>query len=401
MFPEPGAPAVILEISTSGSPPAPADAARYQNKDNWQVSWRSSAADVPTPAQAGSIELDSGTQHVMIHLTGPNLPAGDGRRQFWVALFVPPPGMAAIPSVSTFTPENPPPAPGAPRPSFFAPLKGADQPDLLLNGTFLAGGNTKPIYTFQEQTSIYTAAFGRVLGFVPGFTSKVLINQGALPPNHRTRFDPDSIAAALSFWRVDNIGRGALYGLTSKVSLLGGEFSRSDPSSNIMTGFLETVVLRRVKLSKSGFFVLYPVAGLEAGRNLNHPSQLAGMAVDLSHYSAILRGVTGSDAILGMASKNRSSNVFAITGSYRLRIPATDEPLIRSAHGQTQVELTTRARHWVEVDVTYSPWQWAYLALNAKYQYGALPPLFNVVDQQVSLGFLLQAKQRHKPSLPQ
>jgi hypothetical protein len=91
-----------------------------------------------------------------------------------------------------------------------APLQSGDQPDILVSGTFLAGGNTKPIYTIQEQASLYSTGAGKIFGFAPGFTSALAINQGAQPPNNRTRLDPDSIQAALSFWRVDPIQRGVL-----------------------------------------------------------------------------------------------------------------------------------------------------------------------------------------------
>ncbi len=397
LLPQPGAAPPVLQISTTGAAPSPADAARYRDANNWRVSWRAKATDVPTPVRVSTIELDPGTQHLILHLSGDHLPAGDGRSALWTALFVPPADMAVIPTISSFTPRN---SSHPAKASFFSVPGSTDTPDVLLNGTFLAGGNTKPIYTLQEQANLYSPGPGEIWGFRPGFTSSVLINQNAQPPNNRTKLDPDSIQAALSFWRVDNINRGILYGLTTKLNPIGGEFTRTDPSSNIISSFLSTFVLRRKKLSELSFVTLYPALGLEAGHNLNHPRQLMGTPVDLSHYSGIFRGVLGSDATFGVASSDKASNVFAITGSYRVRLPATDEPFIETHHGLTTVDLTTRPRHWIEVDITYSPWQWKFLALNAKYQYGSLPPLFSLVDQQVTFGLLLQAKQTRKPALP-
>jgi hypothetical protein len=397
MFPRPGANPPILQISTTGLAPAPIDVARYRNPANWRVSWQHQSTDAPTPADLDSIDV-SPTHHLFLNLKTNRALSGDGRDMVWTALFIPPPGMVTIPSIDSYQP----PTGGSPnaKSSFLSPLNSTDQPDVLLSGTFLAGGNTKPIYTLSEQANIFSPGPGSVLGFAPGFTSAVQINQGAQPPSNRTTFDPDSIQAAFSGWRVDAINHGALYGLTTKLNLIGGEFSRSDPSSNIMTGFVSTFVLRRIRLNDSTFLALYPVLGLEAGHNLNRPSQIMGTPVDLSHYSGILRGIVGSDAIFGVASSDRTSNVFAITGSYRMRLPAMDEPFVRTIHEQTTVDLTTRARHWVEVDVTYSPPNWKYLALTAKYQFGSLPPLFTFIDQQVTLGFQFQAKQTRKPTLP-
>jgi len=397
----PGAPQPILQISTSGPAPLDADASRYRDKANWKALWQTDSDAVPTYVDVDSIELDLSTKHLIIHVSGAKLPAGDGRDDYWTAVFVPPAGMAAIPQVFSYAPRKGA-GSGGKKVTLLAPVGSSDQPDLLLNGTFLAGGGTKPIYTLHEQASLYAPSNSKwnFHGFAPGFASEVWINQGAQPPNNRTRFDPDSIRAGLSLWRVDPIESGVLYGMTTQVNLIGGEFTRSDPSSNIMSGFLTTLVLRRKRLSESAFATLYPVLGLEGGYNLNHPDELSGTAVDLSHYGGIFRGVLGADSTLGIANSDRTSNVFAITGSYRVRLPATDEPFIRTVHGDTSVDLSTRARHWLEVDITYSPWQWKYLALNAKYTYGSLPPLFSLVDHQVSFGLLLQAKQNNKQALP-
>jgi hypothetical protein len=395
MFPIRGATPVILQISGSGSAPPKEDETRYCNIANWKVLWQSDESLTPTRIDIKTIDLQFRTHHVLLHLGGDQLPPGDGRAQIWTALFNPPAGMVAVPQVFSYAP-----AKSNSAKSFFSPVGSTDQPDVLLSGTFLAGGNTKPIYTLHQQAGLYAPPPWNLLGFAPGLTSSVWINQNAQPPNNRTRLDPDSIQAGLSLWRVSAIQKGILYGATTQVNLLNGEFARSDPSSNITAGFLTSLVLKRKRLSDSGFATLYPAFGLEGGHNLNHPNQLQGAPVDLSRYGPIFRGVFGADSTIGIASPDRTANVFAITGSYRLRLPAMDEPFVQTRHEQTTAYLTTKARSWVEVSITYAPWKWKYLALNAKYEYGSLPPIFSLVDHQVSAGLLLQAKQRKKPSLP-
>jgi hypothetical protein len=89
-------------------------------------------------------------------------------------------------------------------------------------------------------------------------------------------------------------------------------------------------------------------------------------------------------------------NTFSLTGSYRVRLPAFEEPEVRTLHQVTTVDLTTKARHWVEADANYAPWSFKFLAITAKYQYGELPPLFKLVDHCFTLGLTLQASQPHK-----
>jgi hypothetical protein len=387
---------VNLNISTAGAAAGPVDQARYENTANWQVMWYARKAEIPNHVDVVSVAIGTKVQKVTLRLAG-NLPSGDPRAMIWTVLFLPPREMAAVPALLTSTQLAS--AGHGVKEHLISPLQSGDQPDVIVSGSFLAGGNTKPIYTIQEQASLY-ATEKKILGFAPGFSSSLAINQGAQPPNNRTRLDPDSIQGAFSFWRIDSIQRGPLYGMTTKVDLVNGEFARSDPSANITAGFLSTLILRRKRLSNSAFFALYPALGLEGGHNLKPPGSLQGAPVDLSHYAGIFRGVAGADAIFAIAAADRMSSLFSITGTYRVRLPVTDEPFVESLHGQTVVDLTTKARHWVEVDVIYSPPRWQFLGLTAKYQFGSLPPIFSFVDQQVSLGLLFQAKQTRKPTLP-
>jgi hypothetical protein len=144
---------------------------------------------------------------------------------------------------------------------------------------------------------------------------------------------------------------------------------------------------------------IYPVLAVEAGKNLNEPSSIASIPVDLRRYDAIFRGVLGADAMFALATADRSSDVFSLSGSYRLRLPAFDEPFVEMQHQVTVVSLTSKPRSWVQANVNYAPWRFKYLSLNARYEYGELPPLFPLVNHQFTIGFTLQAVQTGKPGL--
>jgi len=173
------------------------------------------------------------------------------------------------------------------------------------------------------------------------------------------------------------------------------EFSRTDPSSGIITKSSVVIgIMPFIPEKHKGIYsTLYPVFAVEAGHNITKPSRIAKTAVDLSCYNGILRGEAGVDQAFSVAAKANRSDLFALTTLCRVRLPAFDEPPIRTLHHTTTVLLTTRAHHWLEINADYSPWAFRYLSLNAKYQYRELPPVFNFVDHKFTIGLTLKAIQ--------
>ena len=392
-----GAQPPIVDVYTSGDAPAAADKPRYSDPNNWKIFQR--AKDGAAPVRRSVAQASFGLQVIELTLEPLAGEQDDLRKQLWTVLFLPPPDMAAVPVVQNYAPSGSL-SPGGSnnaaggscdsKSGFFCPVSGSDQPNILISGSFVAGGNTKPIYSLNEQVSLYTPE-QHVFRF--GVQTAVAINQSASPPNNRTRFDPDSLSASFSMYRSTHIKNKYLFGIVSTINPAGGEFSRSDPSANFIGSFQEKFVLTPVKLSESIYFTLYPVLGMEAGKNLSQPSKISGVAVDLTGFSAITRGVFGADATLAKMRSDYSGNLFSIQGTWRERELAFDEPDVVTHHGVTRVGLDTKPRNWIEVDFSYSPGSWQYLALTAKYQYGAQPPLFNLVDSLATIGISFQAKQ--------
>jgi hypothetical protein len=410
-----------LDVNYTGT--FPADPSAYLSKDAWRVWVKRPNAANPEELEVTAVEkivsANFTINKLRLTLSG-DIPAGnDVVTSAWHALFNPSKasGIEGLSFDSTVNAviERPPNqgatrakpscdnTPPAPTPYFCAPAQGAPA-DVSLNGSFLAGGGTKPIYTFELKGGLYKRGeVPDLLGFHPGVTGAVEINQDAQPPNNRTTIDPNSITAALAFQRLKPLikRRAGLYGLQFDEALPGGEFCRTDPSSNII--FRSSLLFGFSSISSpkhpSLYGTIYPVLALEAGKNLNKPKTIAMTAVDLSHYNAIFRGVVGSDALFAVASHDRSADVFSVSGSYRVRLPAFDEPFVETLHQVTTVSLTTKARNWIQANVNYAPWGFKYLSLTAKYEYGELPPLFTLVDHQFTIGFTLQAVQSGKPGL--
>jgi hypothetical protein len=221
----------------------------------------------------------------------------------------------------------------------------------------------------------------------------------------------------LDFQRLVPLKAGILTGLQLDEGLPMGEFSRSDPSSNIIFKSSVLFALKSATLSKRPaqpatatspaqlasarvYATLYPVLSFEGGKNLNRPAMLSMTPIDLSHYNGIARGVVGADATLGFVSKDKKTDIVNLAASYRARIPIFNEPFIETEHGVTDVSLTTKTRNWIEIDLKFAPAAFKYLSLTAQYQYGSLPPVFNFVDHKVSLGLTFTAVQSNKPTLP-
>lgn len=400
--PEPGQ--AVVDVNYTG--PAPDAASPYLGKDNWKARWRSSENTGAVAVRVDSVSLDTETHKIRLHLIGKLPPGGDLRGVFWTILFSPPDSSTDLPQVISFVPsaahsttvardcKNP----QADRKPAFCPPPPGQTPDLSFTGSFLAAGGTKPIYAFSVKGTVVSSH--TVATFHPGIAADIEINQNLQPPNNRTRFDPDSITAGLSFTRIFAVQKSRLYGIDLQFGLPSGEFSRTDPSSNIIVSGMSSFVLKawQSQAHKSLYATLYPLLGFEAGHNLNKPSQINGAPVNFANYNGIFRGLAGGDLTVAVASPDRTANVFAVTGSYRVRLPAMDEPFEKSIHQITTVDLTTKARNWVEGDLNYAPWAFKYLSLNLKYQYGSLPPMFNLVDHKVTVGLTLQAVQSRKPS---
>lgn len=418
IVPEPGQ-KTALDVNYTGA--FPRDPSAYMNKDAWRV-WVKRPYDTKAAElEVTSVEKIESTRFsinkLRLTLSG-SLPTGnDVVASAWHALFNPSKasgieGLAFDSVVNAVIKAAPSPAttaaksscdntPPEPTPYFCAPASGAPA-DVSVSGSFLAGGGTRPIYSLELKGGLYKSDEARgLLGFHPGVTAMVEINQDAQPPD--TSSGPDSIMAAIAFqklkaFRKSNFG---LYGLQFDEALPSGEFSGTDPSSNII--FRSSMLLGFSSISSarhpSLYGTVYPVFALEAGKNLSKPSTIAMTAVDLSQYNAIFRGVFGSDVVFAVASADRSADVFSVSGSYRLRLPAFDEPFVKTFHQVTTVSLNTKPRNWIQANVNYAPWKFKYLSLNAKYEYGELPPLFVLVDHQFTIGFTLQAVQSQKPGL--
>jgi hypothetical protein len=390
---------IVLDLDYSGAPPE--IDSPYRSVSSWKVRWTGPKDKSSTLAKVDSVEIDTNDEKVRLHVSGSVPTLADVRNVKWTILFDSPDGTGLLPAVVNSSPKSSTGKdctdPQKSKPLFCPPSKGGT-PDLSLSGNFLAAGGTKPIYSLELKGGIVGPADWS--GFHPAVSMQVEINQNEKPPSNRTRFDPDSITGSFSLAKHKPVQKGPLYGLHLQFQAPEGEFSRKDPSSNVIVSGLVSFIFKawQPDPKKPFYATIYPFVGLEAGHNLSQPKTIDKVSVDLRNYGAIVRGYLGSDACFAIDSKDRKSTDLSVTGSYRVRLPFTDEPFVETVHTITTVDMTTKARHWFEGNINYSPTAWKFFSFNVKYQYGSLPPLFSLVDHKVSVGLTLQAVQSNKAS---
>jgi hypothetical protein len=291
--------------------------------------------------------------------------------------------------------------------SGLAAAKSRDDADLYGAFSFLTGVGTHPIWMvdvkggYSERTD--KLPLFRNLFPLPtmrtGVFADVQINTDTNAPADRTTIDPDSIRA---FWKIfgnNRIGH-RFYSLAWEIQPAGGEFNRSNPSSNFIAGGkVQMITLPFGDLPID----LNPIVGFETGKNLNKPSTLFNNPVNLSKYDGIARLLAGADAdyyIFRRPIKDASDPyLFSFSGSWVARVPFLPEPFTRStlvtdSTGKTSrqnlVAVRANTRHNVTAEFNWNATK--LLGFQVGYKYGSLPPLFEFVDHQITVGLVFKAK---------
>jgi hypothetical protein len=280
--------------------------------------------------------------------------------------------------------------PGLPQPAkeVFGEAESRDKADLYLSGNVLAGVGTKPIYTLDAKVNIAPPLHWH--GVRAGVYGEIQSNANSEPPNDKSEVDPDSIRA---YATVNGLFGKSLYW---DIRPAGGEFSRKYPASSFVSAanfawwFDPTPV-------KGGWLTFYPSLGTELGMNLNKPATLFSQPSQLARFDAIRRLVPGMNATYRLWGK-KDSPALTFTGTYQARVLFADEPFTTLEYyttttGTRQREKVARlrgnTRHWVEGTATWNINE--YFGVMAQYKYGSLPPLFQLIQQQVTFGLVFKS----------
>jgi hypothetical protein len=265
--------------------------------------------------------------------------------------------------------------------------------NLYLFGSALFGVSTKPLYILDVKLEpAWECSDDRFLRLRTTLASNV----GAEAPVDRSEIDPDSITSGLFY-----DGTKQLNGGWNLFWELGGwgEFTRKHSASSALVGVRTTFVHRPVPVL-GGFFVMYPGMGFEGGSTLNRPATLFKRAVDFAEYKEIARPLGSLHTAYRLLADRTATQVFrlVIEADYTGRLPLTREPSVRAQYvpdnkgevSRQKVTILRRgARHDVQAAITWNVGE--FVGLRTQYRFGSLPPLFEFVDHQVTIGITFKA----------
>jgi len=380
---------VTLFVTTSGSPPANVTA-----RDTWKVSVSQQGTNLllesasPTATDPfRAIRYNKTTEQVEIDIARTRLPNIVIDKAGWQAGFFGAGAMSIATKAELMPGIN------------LKPAKSKDDADIYVLGALIAGPATKPIWMLDAKGSIGWPTGQLYHWFGIGGTFQ--INPGAKPPADTSDVNPDSITffAQMDRLRQHSFLGGVIYGYQAIIRPVGAEYASETPNANITTTSQLTLFSKPL-LHNS--LVVDPLVGYEFGRNLEKPDKLLGRPVDLRDYNAIARLLFGGSArYYVFQSKVTPTEVYRVvlSASWQARALGPDEPFVRSGYAPDASGKITRqkllvmnddVRHFVEAGLSWnaSP----LVGFDVKYKRGSLPPLFQFVDPQITVGVTFKAK---------
>jgi hypothetical protein len=123
-------------------------------------------------------------------------------------------------------------------------------------------------------------------------------------------------------------------------------------------------------------------AGIDAGRSA---TRTVKADANSRESQAVFRPRFEADLYRGFFAGDRK--VVGVDAHYTVRLPRTAEPFQRASLNDGEPILTTKPRHHVETNVNVFLNKGT--AITTTYMWGSLPPSFEFVDHQVTIGFTI------------
>jgi hypothetical protein len=262
--------------------------------------------------------------------------------------------------------------------------------DIDITGGLQAGENAKPQYfwSVKAQCPFVLGEGARFGEFGPTFTGEASQQRNA---------DPDALKAALTYRKIF-APRGTRDGWIFFGDAVSYEFERSvkkeavlnegeieqqeflKKNSNLMWSAMLRYVNGSPQLNWS-----FGLAGFEAGKALSRTVKKASTA---SNEQLVTRLHFNFDAYRTFFHKGKPAVTFH--GHHTVRVPFRQEPFTRTDENGGKMFLTNKPRHWTLVELAFLLTDGA--GINVQYKRGSLPPSFEFVDHQVTIGFNLLLK---------
>ena len=212
---------------------------------------------------------------------------------------------------------------------------------------------------------------------------------GTFNSAENSTIDPDSITLSAAYQRTFLFGPSPT-GIRLNSNFIGYELDKENQTRNLVSGVDATLILPSKRLNRSeenpAFATMDFLFGVEGGHNYKNELQPEG----LGNFWRPKFGAGAYFLILKPGIFERIS----LTSEYKVRFPRSAEIFTETVNGSKMTFLTKRPRHYVATDLSFMFAPSYGIAL--KYRYGALPPAFKLVDNKVSVGFVLQLLQTNK-----
>jgi hypothetical protein len=281
------------------------------------------------------------------------------------------------PSAATADRADPPP-----------PLEPADNPDdanLYFNGIVAPAAGADTLYTIDTRADLTLRRFGATGGTRLGLAGEVKTDE-------RPHVDPDRVSLGASLERF----RG--YAPVLRWDAFRFELDRDAELVNLLTAAsIRQTWDKPFATRRDGVLLLrwtvnlQASLGVELGGNLRNKVSLASEGGDGS--GTIARLVPGVGVWIVVPSSVLDRIVFS--AEYTARLLGTQE-LFHETRGLPDdadpvASLTRKPRHHIAASGRFMLSKW--FGFEAKYEFGSVPPVFQVVDHGFSVGLTLSAKQ--------
>ena len=349
-------------ISTAGTPDPHAA---------WTLAARKSDNSSPIFVPVTNVTWYMSSSTVALEFDPSALSGGDPHKYGWIATY------NGLLTVTLAAPEE-----------LFGVSRSKDDADVYLFGSYLAGASTKPLYSVDARVRWLPEI--RDSGYFLGISATVEVNSSTSAPLHESSADPDSLAAALAL-------RFMRHGFLFEIEPAKGEFARRYPASSFVPSAMVKWVRDPIFSTSRQAAVFYPYAGVEAGANLNRPQTILGQPVNLAGYGVIGRFVLRAYGAYYISKKepdNDDPYLFEFYADYTARFLLTNEPMVTSEYvdgvRQPVLQLQSDPREHLESGIAWNVSK--HVGLEVKYKYGSLPPMFEFLDHQVSVGVTFKTK---------
>jgi hypothetical protein len=258
-----------------------------------------------------------------------------------------------------------------------------------ITGGFQAGVGAKPLYNWSVKANCPFSV--PVLGQIgPSFTGEATQQNNA---------DPDSLKAGITVHRLLPLNTGRVRGFILSGDALSYEFERKlkkqpvidagkavdqqyiDKNANLIWTGKAAYVDGWRRLNFTLNFI-----GFEAGKAMSRTVKKTSQS---ENDQTITRLYFSFDPYYTWFF-HRDKPVVIFHGSEVLRLPFHPEPYQQAGVNGGNMFLTDKPRHWSLVELTF-PFAEG-LGLNVQYKRGSLPPSYQFVDHQVTVGFNILLK---------